>query len=100
MVRVMRPNVSSALTTMTKRAGRLAGGVGQSVRRARLEGERRLLERQRRNALETLGARVVELVRAGTLPGAAIAPEIADVEVKTTEIDAKSTEISALQSLE
>ena len=83
----------SVITTVTRTAGRLAGDVQQSVRRARLEGERRVLQRQYRSALEHLGDRVVQLVRAGQLPGSEIGPEIADVEAKLMEIDAKAAEI-------
>ena len=83
----------SVITTVTRTAGRLAGDVQQSVRRARLEGERRLLQRQHRAALEQLGDRVIELVRAGQLPATGIGPEIADVEAKLMEIDAKAAEI-------
>ena len=83
----------SVITTVTRTAGRLAGDVQQSVRRARLEGERRLLQRQHRAALEQLGDRVIELVRAGQLPDTGIGPEIANVEAKLMEIDAKAAEI-------
>ncbi len=92
----MSPIPSSVITTLTRRAGRLAGDLRQSVRHARLEGERRVLERRHRAALEGLGGRVVELVRAGALPESAIGPEIASVEAKLMEIDAKSAEIERL----
>ncbi len=83
----------SAITAVTRTAGRLAGDLQQSVRRARLEGERRVLKRQHRAALEALGDRVVELVRTGALPETGIGPELATVEAKLMEIDAKSAEI-------
>jgi hypothetical protein len=84
----------SVITTVTRTAGRLAGDVQQSVRRARLEGERRVLQRQHRAALEQLGDRVVELVRAGELSDTGIGPEIANVEGKLMEIDAKTAEMT------
>lgn len=85
----------SVIATLTRTAGRLAGDVHQSVRRARLEGERRVLQRQYRSALEHLGDRVVQLVRAGELPDTGIGPEIANVEAKLMEIDGKAAEIGA-----
>jgi hypothetical protein len=88
----------SVIDTLTRQAGRLAEDLQHGVRRARLEGERRVLQRQHRAALETLGSRVYELVRAGHLPDGEIAPELATVENKLMEIDAKSTEIDALRS--
>jgi hypothetical protein len=84
------------LTNVTRTAGRLTGGLRQSARRAKLEGERRLLQRQHRAALETLGSRVVELVRAEQLDTSTFGPEIATVEAKLMEIDAKTAEINAL----
>lgn len=86
----------SIFTTVSRTAGRLAGDVQHSVRRARLEGERRVLQRQHRAALEALGHRVVELVRAGLLSEAEIGPQIANVESKLMEIDAKAIEMGAL----
>lgn len=88
----------SVIDTLTRRAGGLAEELQHSVRRARLEGERRMLQRQHRTTLETLGSRVYELVRAGHLPDGELAPELASVENKLMEIDAKSVEIDALRS--
>jgi len=88
----------SVIDTLTRQAGRLAEDLQHGVRRARLEGERRVLQRQHRAALETLGSRVYELVRAGHLPDGELAPELASVENKLMEIDAKSIEINALRS--
>jgi hypothetical protein len=83
----------SLISKISGTAGRLAGDVSQSVRRAKLEGERRVLERQHRAALHRLGERVIERVRAGELSDAGMAPEVADVEAKRMEIDAKITEL-------
>jgi hypothetical protein len=88
----------SVLDTLTKQASRMATDVQLSLRRARLEGERRLLQRQHRTALEELGERVYELVRAGRLPESEVAPEIAAVESKLMEIEAKVAEIEALRT--
>lgn len=96
----MSPISFSVIATATSAAGRAAGNLQQSVRRARLEGERRVLQRQHRAALEALGDRVVDLVREGTLTGALISPEVANVETKLMEIDAKSAELEGLSTLE
>jgi hypothetical protein len=87
----------SVIDTLTRRAGGLAEDLQHSVRRARLEGERRMLQRQHRATLEALGSRVYDLVRAGHLPDGELAPELASVENKLMEIDAKSVEIDALR---
>jgi len=87
----------SVLDALTKRAGRIAGDLQGSLRRARLEGERRLLQRQHRGTLEDLGGRVFELVRSGEIPEGSLAPEIAAVESKLMEIEAKVAEIDALR---
>lgn len=79
-------------------AGRLAGDVQLSLRRARLEGERRVLQRQHRSTLEALGARAYELTKGEGLSASALAPEVAAVEAKLMEIDAKTVEISALRA--
>ncbi|HJZ62505.1 MAG TPA: hypothetical protein VKD47_10155 [Miltoncostaeaceae bacterium] len=86
------------LDTLTKHAGRLAGDVQHSLRRARLEGERRVLQRQHRAALEELGQRAYELVRAGKIDDALLGPELAAVEGKLMEIDAKSAEVEAVRA--
>ena len=87
----------SVIDTLTRRAGGLAEDLQHSVRRARLEGERRVLQRQHRATLEALGGRVYELVRAGHLPDGELAPELASVENKLMEIDAKAVEIDAIK---
>lgn len=81
----------SVFSTVIRTARRVVGDVHQSARRAKLDGELRILRRQHRAALEQLGDRVVELVRAGELPDAAIGPELANVETKLMEIDAKTS---------
>ncbi len=88
----------SVIETVTAKAGRLAGDVQMSLRRARVEGERRLLQRQHRTALEELGRRAYELVRAGELPEGPLSAEIAAVEGKLIEIEAKVTEIDEMRS--
>jgi len=86
------------LDTLTKHAGRLAGDVQHSLRRARLEGERRVLQRQHRAALEELGERAYELARAGKIDGTVLGPELAAVEAKLMEIDAKGAEVEAVRA--
>ena len=78
----------TVLDTLAKQAGRLATDVQTSLRRARVEGERRLLQRQHRAALEELGERAYELVRSGQIEEGPLAPEIAAVESKLMEIEA------------
>lgn len=87
----------SVLDNLTRQAGRLANDVQASLRRARVEGERRLLQRQHRAALEELGERTYELVRTGVLPEEPLAPEIASIESKLMELEAKVAEIDALR---
>ncbi len=83
----------SIIRSMSRRASRVAGEVQHSIRRARLEGERRLLQRQHRAALEDLGTRAYDLVQEGTIPADVLAPEVAAVESRLMEIDAKATEM-------
>lgn len=88
------------MTTWDKlmRSGRrLAGDVQASVARARLEGERRLLQRQHRAAAERLGERAWELARAGDLDPTPLRAEIADVDRLLGEIAAKVAEIEDLR---
>ena len=87
----------AVLDTLAKQASRLATDVQVSLKRARVEGERRLLQRQHRTALEELGERAYELVRAGVIPEDPLAPEIAAVESKLMEIEAKVAEIDGLR---
>ena len=61
----------TVLDSLAKQANRLAADVQTSLKRARVEGERRLLQRQHRAALEQLGERTYELVKSGRdAPGA------------------------------
>jgi len=85
------------IDSLTTRAGRIAGDLQDSLRRARVEGERRLLQRQHRAALEELGLKAYELAKAGGLPEEPIAAEVAAVEGKLIEIEAKVSEIDALR---
>ncbi len=78
----------SIINSMSSRAGRVARDIKGSVQRARLEGERRLLERRHRSALEALGSRAYALIRDGAISGDALAPEVADVENRLAAIDA------------
>ena len=78
----------SIFNSVTSITGRVAGDVKGSVRRARLEGERRILERRHRTALEALGARAYALVEQGDLSADALAPEVAEVRNRMMEIDA------------
>ncbi len=87
----------SVLDTLAKGASRLATDVQLSLKRARLEGERRLLQRQHRAALEELGERTYELVRSGEMPEGRLGPELAAVEGKLIEIEAKVADIDALR---
>ena len=88
----------TVLDTIAKQANRLATDVQGSLKRARVEGERRLLQRQHRAALEELGERAYELVRAGQLPEEPLATEIGAVESKLMEIEAKVAEVESLRT--
>ena len=88
----------AVLDSIAKQANRLASDVQMSLKRARVEGERRLLQRQHRAALEELGERAYELVRAGELPEEPLATEIGAVESKLMEIEAKVAEIDSLRT--
>jgi hypothetical protein len=90
----------SVVDQLARQASRLANDVQVSLRRARVEGERRLLQRQHRAALEDLGLRTYELVRAGDLPEAPIALELAAIERKLIELEAKDREIAQMQAEE
>ena len=85
------------LDSIAKQANRLATDVQMSLKRARVEGERRLLQRQHRAALEELGERAYELVRSGELPEEPLATEIGAIESKLMEIEAKVAEIDSLR---
>ena len=86
------------LDTIAKQANRLATDVQLSLKRARVEGERRLLQLQHRAALEELGERAYEQVRAGALAEGPLSAEVAAVESKLIEIEAKVAEIESLRS--
>ena len=88
----------AVLDSIAKQANRLASDVQASLRRARVEGERRLLQRQHRAALEELGERTYELVRAGQIPEEPLATEIGAVESKLMEIEAKVAEVESLRT--
>lgn len=87
----------NVLDAITSRAGRLAGEMQGSLKRARIEGERRMLARQHRTALEELGLRAYELVKAGELPDTGLTAEVAAVEAKLIEIEGKVAEIDDLR---
>jgi hypothetical protein len=90
----------TVLDSLAKQANRLASDVQTSLKRARVEGERRLLQRQHRAALEELGERAYELVRAGQLPEEPLAAEISAVESKLMEIEGKVAEVDSLRDEE
>ncbi len=85
------------IESLTQQATRVASDVQNSLKRARTEGERRLLLRQHRLALEELGARTYELVSSGRLPGDLMEPQVAEVEGRLMEIEAKVNEIDSLR---
>ena len=87
----------SVVDQLARQASRLANDVQVSLKRARVEGERRLLQRQHRAALEDLGLRTYELVRAGELPEEPLATEVAAIDRKLIELEAKEREITQLQ---
>ena len=87
----------TVLDSIAKQANRLATDVQTSLKRARVEGERRLLQRQHRAALEELGERTYELVRAGAIAEEPLAAEVGAVETKLMEIEAKVAEIESLR---
>jgi len=87
----------SVVDQLARQASRLANDVQVSLKRARVEGERRLLQRQHRAALEDLGLRTYELIRAGELPEEPLATEVAAIDRKLIELEAKEREITQLQ---
>lgn len=88
----------SIVDTLSRGAGRLAEDVQHSLKRARLEGERRILMRDHRAALEALGARARALAEMGDILGADLAPEIAIVDARAAELATKVAEIDALRT--
>lgn len=87
----------SIIDDLSRQAGRIAGDVQSSLRRARVEGERRLLQRQHRAALEELGERAYALVASGELPEQPLAAEVAAVRAKLAEIETKAAEIDGAE---
>lgn len=71
----------------------VGSGARRSVTRAKLEAEQRTLERRHAEALRALGARVQELVGAGTLADDAIQTELAEVRAQEMLIAAKEAEV-------
>ena len=90
----------TVLDSLAKQANRLAADVQTSLKRARVEGERRLLQRQHRAALEELGERAYELVKAGQLPEEPLAAEISAVESKLMEMVAMVAVFVGLREVE
>ena len=84
--------------SIARQAGRLVGDVQVSVKRARLEGERRVIQRAHRNALEALGERAFDLATAGKLPDGLFASHVAAVERKLIELDSNRSEIDAVRA--
>ena len=97
----------SLLDQLNQHANRLVDEVQGSLRKARAEGERRLILRQHRAALEELGERAYSLIRSGELQTDLLDPEVAwalliipvlevqVVESKLAELEAKSRELDA-----
>ncbi len=90
----------SIVKTATQRAGKIAGDVQKSVRRARLEAERRTLERRHRAALTELGRHTAALVKDGRLPDTDLGEQIAAVDDLVMLIAANDAEITDLTSSE
>jgi len=79
----------SSITSVTSSAGRVAHDVRESVHRARVEGEKRVLERRHRRALAALGARARDLAREGdSIAVQALADEIAEVDARLADVQA------------
>lgn len=85
----------SLLDQLNQHANRLVDEVQGSLRKARAEGERRLILRQHRAALEELGERAYSLIRSGELQTDLLDPEVQVVESKLAELEAKSRELDA-----
>lgn len=80
--------IRSVSTSLAHEAGRLARDIPGAVGRARAEGERKVLERRHRHALQALGARAFALSRDGHLTAEAMGPEIAEVEALRAAVEA------------
>ena len=78
----------SIIAAVASTAGRVAHDMRSSVHRARIEGERRVLERRHRRALAALGARAHVLARDGDIPAGALAAEIAEVDARLADLAA------------
>lgn len=78
----------SIIRSVTTGAGRIAHDMRGSVHRARLEGEKRVLERRHRQALAALGARAYALAQEDALSAEALAAEIAEVEARMADVRA------------
>lgn len=78
----------SILTSVTSLTTHVADDVRHGLRRARLEGERRLLERRHRHALEELGRRAHRLMAEGTLSADALADAAAEVDARLAAVSA------------
>jgi hypothetical protein len=85
---------------LSKRASRLAADAQRSLRRGRLEAERRLVQRQHRGALGRLGEHAYALVRAGTLPAGELGPELGALEDTLRQIDENRRQTEALRPAE
>jgi hypothetical protein len=86
------------INTLSRGAGRLASEVLRSLRRARLEAERKLLQRKRGAALTRLGERVHQLVEHGGLPRSELESELGMLEAALAEISANDSAIAALHA--
>jgi hypothetical protein len=86
----------SVVDQLAHKASRFANDIQVSLKRARVEGDRRLLQRQHRAALEDLGLRTYELIRAGELSEEPLASEVAAIDSKLIELEAKEREIAEL----
>lgn len=67
-----------------------------SVERARLDAERRTLERQRAAALQDLGDRVSELERSGTLTDSRLGAHIATIREREMRLEATAERLTAV----
>jgi len=86
------------VNTLSRGAGRLASEVLLSLRRARLETERKLLQRKRGAALTRLGERVHQLVEDGGLPRAGLESELGTLEAALAEISANDGALASLRA--
>lgn len=87
----------SLLEKLNDGAAQVLGEVQDSVARARLEAERRVLARRHRGAVHDLGQRSYELIKSGELPGDTLAGEVAEVDTRLDDIEAVQSRIDALR---